>query len=45
MTATKTSVKLLIAITFPCKQTVVKHDMKRFYLTQFEYRIQTLINP
>ena len=25
--ATKTSVKLLMTITFPCKQTIIKHDM------------------
>ena len=42
--ATKTSVKLIITITFPGKQTIMKHDMNKFNLTQFECRIQNLIN-
>ena len=25
---------------FPCKQTIMKHDMDKFNLTQFECRIQ-----
>ena len=29
-----------ITITFPCKQTIMKHDMNKFNLTQFECRIQ-----
>ena len=29
---------------FPCKQTIMKHDMDKFNLTQFECRIQNLIN-
>ena len=28
-----------ITITFPCKQTIMKHDMDKFNLTQFERRI------
>ena len=31
-------------ITFPCIQTIMKHDMNKFNLTQFECRIQNLIN-
>ena len=31
-----------ITITFPCKQTIMKHDMNKFNLTQFECRIQSL---
>ena len=34
----------IITITFPCKQTTVKHDMYKFDHTQFEHRIQNLIN-
>ena len=34
----------LIIITFPGKQTIMKHDMNKFNLTQFECRIQNLIN-
>ena len=34
----------IITITFPCKQTIIKHDMNKFNLTQFESRIQNLIN-
>ena len=34
----------IITITFPCKQTRMKHDMNKFNLTQFECRIQNLIN-
>ena len=33
-----------ITITFPCKQTIMKHDMDKFNLTQFECRIRNLIN-
>ena len=33
-----------ITITFPCIQTIMKHDMNKFNLTQFECRIQNLIN-
>ena len=33
-----------IRFTFPCKQTIMMHDMKKFYLTQFECRIQKLNN-
>ena len=33
-----------ITITFPCKQTIMKYDMNKFNLTQFEWRIQNLIN-
>ena len=34
----------IITITFPGKQTLMKHDMKKFKLTQFECRIQNPIN-
>ena len=34
----------IIIINFPCKQTITKHAMNQFNLTQFEYRIQNLIN-
>ena len=34
----------IITITFPRKQTIIKHDMNKFNLTQFEWRIQNLIN-
>ena len=34
----------IITITFPGKQTIMKHDMNKFNLTQFECRIQNLIN-
>ena len=34
----------IITITFPCKQTIMKHDMNKFNLTQFECRIQNLIS-
>ena len=34
----------LIIITFPGKQTIMKHDMNKFNLTQFECKIQNLIN-
>ena len=30
-------------ITFPSKQIIMKHDMNKFHLTQFECRIQNLI--
>ena len=33
-----------ITITFPCKQTMMKHGMDKFNLTQFECRIRNLIN-
>ena len=33
-----------ITITFPCKQTVMKHDMDKFNPTQFGCRIRNLIN-
>ena len=33
-----------ITITFLGKQTIMKHDMNKFNLTQFECRIQNLIN-
>ena len=33
-----------ITITFPYKQTIMKHVMDKFNLTQFECRIQNLIN-
>ena len=34
----------IATITFPCKQTIMKHDINKFNLTQFECRIQNLIN-
>ena len=34
----------VITITFPCKQPIMKHDMDKFNLTQFECRIRNLIN-
>ena len=33
-----------ITITFPCKQTIMKHNVDKFNLSQFEYRIRNLIN-
>ena len=33
-----------ITITFPCKQTMMKFDMDKFSLTQFECRMRNLIN-
>ena len=33
-----------ITITFPCKQTMMKHDMDKFNFTQFECTIRNLIN-
>ena len=33
-----------ITITFLGKQTIMKHDMNKFNLTQFECRIQNIIN-
>ena len=33
-----------ITITFPCIQTIMKHDMNKFNLTQFECWIWNLIN-
>ena len=33
-----------ITITFPCKQTIMKHDVDKFNLTQFECKIWNLIN-
>ena len=35
---------VIITITFPGKQIIMKHDMNKFILTQFECRIQDLIN-
>ena len=32
-----------VTITFPCKQSIKKHDMNKFDLTQFEYRIRNLV--
>ena len=34
----------IITITFPFKQTIEKHDMNKCNLTQFECRIQNLMN-
>ena len=34
----------ITTITFPCKQTIMMHDINKFNLTQFECRIQNLIN-
>ena len=34
----------IITIIFPCKQSIMKHDMNKLHLTQFELRIQNLIN-
>ena len=34
----------IITIIFPCKQTIMKHDMSRLNLTLFECRTQNLIN-
>ena len=33
-----------ITITFPFKETIIKHDMDKFNFTQFESRILNLIN-
>ena len=45
VTAMKTSVKLItLTITFPFKETIIKHDMDKFNFTQFESRILNLIN-
>ena len=33
-----------ITITFPCKKTMMKHDIDKFNLAQFECSIQNLIN-
>ena len=33
-----------ITISFPCKQTIMEHDIKKFNLTQVESRIWNLIN-
>ena len=33
-----------ITISFPCKQTIMEHDIKKFNLTQFESRIWNLVN-
>ena len=33
-----------ITIIFPDKQTMMKHAINKFNLTQFEFRIQNLIN-
>ena len=32
-----------ITITFPCKQTIMKHDMDKFNPTQIECRIPNLV--
>ena len=32
-----------VTITFPCKQSIKKHDMNKFDLAQFEYRIRNLV--
>ena len=34
----------VITIIFPAKQPIMKHDMNKFNLTQFECRIQNQIN-
>ena len=34
----------IITITFPCKQSIMKYDMNKFNLTQFEHTIPNLIN-
>ena len=34
----------ITTITFPSKQIIMKHDMNKFNLTQFECRIQNLVN-
>ena len=34
----------IITVTFPCKQTIMKHDMNKLNLVQFECRIQNLFN-
>ena len=36
--------EVIITITFPCKQTTMKHDMNKFNPTQFECQIQSLLN-
>ena len=33
-----------ITITCPCKQTIMKYDINKFNLTQFECRTRNLIN-
>ena len=33
-----------LTITFPCKQTIMKHDVNKFNVIQFECRIWNLIN-
>ena len=33
-----------ITITFPCKQTMMKHDTDKFNFTQFECTIRNLVN-
>ena len=43
-TATNNICEAVIIITFPGKHTIIKHDMDKFNLTQFECRIQNLIN-
>ena len=42
--ATKNICEAIIAITFAGKQTMTKHDMNKFNLTQSKCRIQNLIN-
>ena len=34
----------ITTITFPCKQTIMMHVINKFNFTQFECRIQNLIN-
>ena len=34
----------IIKITFPGKQTIMKRDINKFNFTQFECRIQNIIN-
>ena len=40
----ETLLEAIITITFPCKQTIMKHDMNRLNLTLFKCRIQNLVN-
>ena len=44
ITTAKNICEALITITFPRKQTTMKHGKNKFNLTQFECRIQNLIN-
>ena len=34
----------IVTIPLLCKQTIMKHDMNKFNLTYFEFRIQNLID-